>query len=342
MFCMGLQSASGQLAREGIGLNVSIIPSAPTIYKHLRPSSTVVRRVEGGIEVISRGTMPGSSLGLAAPMAAFYSMAAISRRRAGGPPGTVDEQHEADQPGDDELSGRQRHLPACLYRRQEDRQAALELARGDLALPGPDGQLYNQFHLDEPWDSEHNKKLSDTVIAVYRSPASRTKGNMTNYLTVRGDDTAFPGKDGIGHGRHHGWNVHYDHGRRGQRREGRALGEAGRLALRRQATEGGARGPVARQLQRRVLRRLGTLHFQRRSTRRRCAGCSTGTTASRWTRTSFDGSGTGQFRRLSTLFFSPRGNRSQSGDSPIFAGFAAKIGTVPVNGYSPGSVTKTS
>ena len=57
--------------------------------------------------------------------------------------------------------------------------------------------LYQQFHLDEPWDSEHNKKLADTVIAVYRSPASRAKPSLTNYLTVRGKDTAFPGKDGI-------------------------------------------------------------------------------------------------------------------------------------------------
>jgi prepilin-type processing-associated H-X9-DG protein len=41
-------------------------------------------------------------------------------------------------------------------------------------------------------------KLSDTVIPMYRSPNSRAAPNKTNYLTVRGDDTAFPGKDGIG------------------------------------------------------------------------------------------------------------------------------------------------
>ncbi len=32
---------------------------------------------------------------------------------------------------------------------------------------------------------------------IYRSPASRTKLGMTNYLTVRGKDTAFPGKKAI-------------------------------------------------------------------------------------------------------------------------------------------------
>ena len=62
LMCMGLQMASRDLAREGIDLNVSIIPSAPAIYKHLRPGVTVLRRTAGGIEVISRGTVPGSSL----------------------------------------------------------------------------------------------------------------------------------------------------------------------------------------------------------------------------------------------------------------------------------------
>jgi serine/threonine-protein kinase len=57
--------------------------------------------------------------------------------------------------------------------------------------------LYQKFHLDEPWDSEHNKKLLDSKVAVYRSPASKAKPGMTNYLTVRGKDTAFPGKDSI-------------------------------------------------------------------------------------------------------------------------------------------------
>jgi serine/threonine-protein kinase len=57
--------------------------------------------------------------------------------------------------------------------------------------------LYQKFHLDEPWDSEHNKKLINSAVAVYRSPASKNKPGMTNYLTIRGKDTVFPGKDSI-------------------------------------------------------------------------------------------------------------------------------------------------
>jgi hypothetical protein len=50
-------------------------------------------------------------------------------------------------------------------------------------LPYIDQQvLYNQFKLDEPWDSEHNKKLSEIVVAVYRDPSTELKPGTTTYL----------------------------------------------------------------------------------------------------------------------------------------------------------------
>lgn len=55
--------------------------------------------------------------------------------------------------------------------------------------------LYDQFHLDEPWDSPHNKALIDKMPAVFRNPdlASTTK---TNYLAVAGEGTLFDGEEG--------------------------------------------------------------------------------------------------------------------------------------------------
>ena len=58
--------------------------------------------------------------------------------------------------------------------------------------------LYNQFHLDEPWDSEHNKPLVARMPAVYRSPNSAVWAEgRTNYLTPRNDRSIFPGSKGI-------------------------------------------------------------------------------------------------------------------------------------------------
>jgi hypothetical protein len=37
-----------------------------------------------------------------------------------------------------------------------------------------ENELYEQFHLDEPWDSSHNRALLDRMLAVYRSPHHAT------------------------------------------------------------------------------------------------------------------------------------------------------------------------
>ncbi len=59
--------------------------------------------------------------------------------------------------------------------------------------------LYRQFHLNEPWDSEHNKKLIAQMPAVYRSP-EQLNGNegKTTYLVPVGPKTIFEGKKGMG------------------------------------------------------------------------------------------------------------------------------------------------
>ncbi len=43
--------------------------------------------------------------------------------------------------------------------------------------------LYREFHLDEPWDSEHNRKLIEKMPQVFRSPLSAVKDpGRTTYL----------------------------------------------------------------------------------------------------------------------------------------------------------------
>ncbi len=54
-------------------------------------------------------------------------------------------------------------------------------------------ELYNQFHLDEPWDSPHNILLLPKLPAVYRSPGVKgLKPGTTTYLTVVDENSAFP------------------------------------------------------------------------------------------------------------------------------------------------------
>jgi prepilin-type processing-associated H-X9-DG protein len=59
--------------------------------------------------------------------------------------------------------------------------------------------LYKQFHLDEPWDSEHNKKLIEHMPDVFRCPSMKRKlVGKTTYLAPVGDALMFTGtKEGV-------------------------------------------------------------------------------------------------------------------------------------------------
>ena len=55
--------------------------------------------------------------------------------------------------------------------------------------------LYDQFHLDEPWDSPHNKELLELMPPVFARPNGTAGPNMTNYLAPVGEGTMWkPGK----------------------------------------------------------------------------------------------------------------------------------------------------
>ena len=54
-------------------------------------------------------------------------------------------------------------------------------------------ELYDQFHLDEPWNSPHNRKLIDKMPPTYRSPSSGAPNGKTVYLGVSGEGMIFDG-----------------------------------------------------------------------------------------------------------------------------------------------------
>jgi hypothetical protein len=81
-------------------------------------------------------------------------------------------------------------------------------------LMGPDGQtphswriemlpfvnqeaLYKQYRMNEPWDSENNKKVLEKMPAVFRSPFDEPKSRNSGYYVFVGPGTMFEGKNGI-------------------------------------------------------------------------------------------------------------------------------------------------
>ena len=59
-------------------------------------------------------------------------------------------------------------------------------------------ELYDQFHLDEPWDSPHNRKLISKMPPSYENPSLGSMNGKTTYLGVAGEGLMFDGKNKIG------------------------------------------------------------------------------------------------------------------------------------------------
>jgi prepilin-type processing-associated H-X9-DG protein len=57
--------------------------------------------------------------------------------------------------------------------------------------------LYEQFHLDEPWDSGHNRTLIERMPPVFRNPSSNAPVNLANYLIPTGPGSIFEGQEAI-------------------------------------------------------------------------------------------------------------------------------------------------
>jgi prepilin-type processing-associated H-X9-DG protein len=55
--------------------------------------------------------------------------------------------------------------------------------------------LYQQFHLDEPWDSPNNKPLGETVLKVFHCPSEpNLQGSLTTYQVIVDPSSMFTGK----------------------------------------------------------------------------------------------------------------------------------------------------
>ncbi len=86
------------------------------------------------------------------------------------------------------------HLPPPAF---TDKQGKPLLSWRVHLLPYLDeNDLYKEFRLDEPWDSEHNKKLIEKLPKVLTAPAADpalAREGKTTYLLPVGRDAGFPG-----------------------------------------------------------------------------------------------------------------------------------------------------
>jgi hypothetical protein len=80
-------------------------------------------------------------------------------------------------------------LPAGIY----DSNGNVGLSWRVAILPFIEQEsLYKQFKLNEPWNSEHNKKLIPLMPKTYAAPGQEPNNGLTYYRSFTGPETAFP------------------------------------------------------------------------------------------------------------------------------------------------------
>ena len=58
-------------------------------------------------------------------------------------------------------------------------------------------ELYDEFHHDEPWDSEHNIALLERMPEVFRNPSAISRPGQTDYVAPFGEDSVLADGEGV-------------------------------------------------------------------------------------------------------------------------------------------------
>ena len=184
------------LRQYEIDLGVSVLPSPRALRPHLTPSVTSVRRTSSGIEITERRTLPGIGLTSSLPASVALLLPAVQSSRGAARQAQSSNNMKMLALAMHNYASVKGHFPPA-YISTKDGKPLLSWRVQILPYLEQDA-LYKEFHLDEPWDSEHNKKLIASMPTVYKSPNSKVSGDgKTNYLTLRGEKTVFPGNKGI-------------------------------------------------------------------------------------------------------------------------------------------------
>ncbi|MGA2067188.1 MAG: DUF1559 domain-containing protein [Thermoguttaceae bacterium] len=205
-----------ELGGAKLGLDAAFLPSAPAIARHLRATVTTLERNEHGIQTTCYSSFPADGIG--APLALLAAQPAISlcpvyssnpvRRTQELIYGSESssETQEKTAPPDPAVQAaanltrvgeaigkyaKEKGTFPAAYVADPAGKPLLSWRVAILPYLGQE-ELYKQFRLNEPWDSEHNRKLAARMPECFKSKAGG-KPDETNFLAVCGEKAVFPG-----------------------------------------------------------------------------------------------------------------------------------------------------
>ena len=193
MLAMGsnaVQSFPGAEAESfGEVIDGLVLPPSRVIHRHLLPTMSIMKRNKSGFQLESRSTFPTVDVTVMAPVAVGLMLPAVQQARAAAR--RVQSQNNLMNLA---LACHNYHdafgrFPAA-YSQSEDKQPLLSWRVHILPFI-EQGNLYDQFKLDEPWDSPDNLALLELMPEIYRGTNSQAPPGYTVFLGVTGKDAPF-------------------------------------------------------------------------------------------------------------------------------------------------------
>ena len=207
---MGANFLFSELQREGVDLNISIMPDGETIARHLQPALTTVTSGEDGIEVVSTRTLP-VSIGTGSMMIPSLFMVGVSNSRMtrfgqSTSPGLLDvlsptRAQRSQATNNLKQLGLAMHNFHDVHSRfpgsGRDKDGKPLLSWRVQLLPFIDqAPLFDQFRMNESWDSPHNKALIKLIPPTLIAPGSKAGEGKTNYVGFHHEKAIFADGEG--------------------------------------------------------------------------------------------------------------------------------------------------
>ncbi len=172
-----------------ITIDPDLVPDPDVIRERLFPGTVTVTTDDNGLTIVSRDAIPSMSPSSAMPMAVALLLPAVqSAREAARRSQCVNNLKQIA------LAYHNYHSAFNAFPEDiKDKKGKPLLSWRVAILPYLEQQaLYNQFHLDEPWDSPHNMEVATRFVPTYYCPSrSDEKRGMTTYLRFVGNGAMF-------------------------------------------------------------------------------------------------------------------------------------------------------
>lgn len=179
-----------EMQRQGIEFEKSDIPSLETLTNEVEPCVSAVFKTTDGFQIVQRQTYPGGSVGTTiAGVVAIGSTASIVGAAG------LNQIESSNKLRQAAIALHNYHdvhgsFPTA-YSVSPERKPLLSW-RVHILPYIEQNELYEKFKLDEPWDSEHNRKLIELMPKDYAFPGdTNTKNGKTRILANATESGAF-------------------------------------------------------------------------------------------------------------------------------------------------------